>query len=258
MPAHPELDQLSAYLDGELDAAGRTAVDAHIPSCAECRTTLDALRATIADLATLPEPAPTEQDSWALRSAIARAKTPSKRWQRVAWAAGTVAAGVIAFVAITQGTSNKSGDLEAATGGRNAAGSTVPITTLAGNLNPQAAQARLLAISGKVADARAPQAQFAPSAAASDNRQEVANLSAGGAAYAVTPVDPAAAPNAALDRCAAVVKRTTQELLTPRAYELVTFESKPAFFLFFSTPDRIELWVVTRDRCEVLYFAQTA
>jgi hypothetical protein len=254
MSAHPELDQLSAYLDGELDAAERTTVDAHIPACAECRTTLDALRATITDLATLPEAAPSEQDSWALRSAISRAKTPARRWQRAAWAAGTVAAGVIAFVAITHGAANKGGgDLEATTAGRNSAGSTVQIHTLSGNLDAQAAQARLLVVSQKVPDAGV----AAPAAAPSDSKQEAYNLSEG-RSFDQAALSPDQAPTAALDRCAASVTRTTQELLTPLAYELVTFESKPAFFLFFSTPDRVELWVVTRDRCEVLYFAQTA
>ena len=67
MNAHDELDNLSAYLDGELNQAERARLDAHLPGCAECRTTLDALRATVAGLATLPEPAPSGQDSWALR-----------------------------------------------------------------------------------------------------------------------------------------------------------------------------------------------
>src|SRR5919197_6434579 len=102
MSPHPELEQLSAYLDDELDAAARSALEAHVTSCAECRTTLDALRSTIADLATLPAVAPTEQDSWALRAAIASARAPSKRWQRAAWAAGAVAAAAIAVVAVVR------------------------------------------------------------------------------------------------------------------------------------------------------------
>src|SRR5918996_3844924 len=102
MGSHPELEQLSAFLDGELEASERSALEAHLPSCAECRSTLDALRATIADLGELPEAVPTEQDSWALRSAISRARRPARRWQRAAWAAGAVAAAAIAVVAIVQ------------------------------------------------------------------------------------------------------------------------------------------------------------
>jgi anti-sigma factor RsiW len=102
MNSHPELDQLSAYIDDELEPAERVVLEAHLPSCAECTSTISALRATISDLALLPEAAPTEQDSWALRSAISRARKPLGRWQRVAWAAGAVAAAAIAVVAVVQ------------------------------------------------------------------------------------------------------------------------------------------------------------
>src|SRR5688572_11658224 len=102
MRSHPELDQLSAYVDDELAATERTALEAHLPSCADCRATLDALRATIADLSLLPDEVPTERDSWALRSAIAKARRPVGRWQRVAWSAGAVAAVAIAVVAIVR------------------------------------------------------------------------------------------------------------------------------------------------------------
>lgn len=46
---HPEYtDQLSAYLDGELPPAERTALEAHLDGCAECRAILDDLRAIVA------------------------------------------------------------------------------------------------------------------------------------------------------------------------------------------------------------------
>ncbi len=50
MTNHPH-DQLSDYLDGELDAGARADVDAHLAACAECRavlTDLEALRASAA------------------------------------------------------------------------------------------------------------------------------------------------------------------------------------------------------------------
>src|SRR2546425_456149 len=163
MTPHGELDQLSAYLDGELDPSDRAHLEAHLPTCAECRTTIDALRATVADLAALPDPEPSEQDSWALRAAIA------------------------------------------------AEGSQQPGT-----------------------------APIPP-----------------GRPLSATAVPSGSAPSAEIDRCVGIVKSSTQEILTPVRYELVTFESKPAFFLFFSTTDRYELWVVTRDTCDVAYFFQT-
>jgi putative zinc finger protein len=262
MPSHDELDQLSAYLDGELDGAERSRVDAHLPTCAECRATLDALRATVTDLSTLPDAAPTEQDSWAIRSAIARSRTPAKRWQRAAWVAGTVAAGLIAFVAVTHAGGN-SGALDAASTEQSSAvapgggAANVRVTTVAGNFDPQSAQARLLAVSGKVPPATFP-LTAGSSAATPRSKSAVVPDATKGAAFDANAVPAERRPTAALDRCVRTVTRSTKQALTPLQYELVTFENKPAFFLFFSTPDRVELWVMARSTCEVLYFAETA
>jgi anti-sigma factor RsiW len=46
-------DQISAYVDGELEAADRTRVSAHLASCAECRDAADEFRA-IGDLLRAP------------------------------------------------------------------------------------------------------------------------------------------------------------------------------------------------------------
>ena len=43
MTEHPA-EALSAYLDGDLDAAGRAAVEAHLDGCGECRAIVDDLR----------------------------------------------------------------------------------------------------------------------------------------------------------------------------------------------------------------------
>ena len=42
-------DRLSEYLDDELSPAERAAVDAHLAACAECRSTVAALRTIVAD-----------------------------------------------------------------------------------------------------------------------------------------------------------------------------------------------------------------
>jgi anti-sigma factor RsiW len=41
-------DRLSSYLDGELDSASRTQVEAHLAQCGDCRDTLRDLRAIVA------------------------------------------------------------------------------------------------------------------------------------------------------------------------------------------------------------------
>lgn len=255
MTPHDELDLLSAFIDGELDAQERARVESHLPTCAECRATLDALRATIADLTALAEPAPTEQDSWALRSALARARKPVRRWQRAAVAAGSVAAAAVAVLAFAISGGGGSSDSTQALN-REAFGAgtaTVPILTSSENFSLAAAHNHLLEVSGKL-----PPGRTAPFAARSDATAKSGAPEAAAQFGALDASAPSEAIRRQIDRCVNVVKRSTQELLTPFRYEIVTFESKPAFFLIFSTPERFELWVVTRDRCEVLYFAQTA
>ena len=51
---HLSEQQLNDYLDGLLSNAEQASLDAHLAVCAECRTELDALRSTLADLHALP------------------------------------------------------------------------------------------------------------------------------------------------------------------------------------------------------------
>jgi anti-sigma factor RsiW len=48
-------EELTAYVDGELAPARRTEVEAHLGTCAECRSTEALLQRTLASLAALPE-----------------------------------------------------------------------------------------------------------------------------------------------------------------------------------------------------------
>jgi len=64
MSAHDQwTDQLSDYLDDELSAAERAAVDAHLAGCAECTRTLASLRRIVAEASSLPA-RPPENDLW--------------------------------------------------------------------------------------------------------------------------------------------------------------------------------------------------
>ncbi|HYK81600.1 MAG TPA: zf-HC2 domain-containing protein [Gemmatimonadales bacterium] len=56
-------DRLSEYLDGELSAAERAALDAHLPACADCRATLAALKRVVARAAALDD-RPPAADLW--------------------------------------------------------------------------------------------------------------------------------------------------------------------------------------------------
>ena len=60
---HRELDQLSDYLDDELSASERAALEAHLRSCRDCASTLEELREVIARAAALT-PRPPANDLW--------------------------------------------------------------------------------------------------------------------------------------------------------------------------------------------------
>lgn len=85
---HVDAD-LSAYLDGELAPAARTAVDAHLGACDRCRSRLRELRATAALLAALPAPRPA-------RSLVPRVAERFS-WLRPVRALSAVATGAFLF-----------------------------------------------------------------------------------------------------------------------------------------------------------------
>jgi hypothetical protein len=62
--SHPWTDKLSDYLDQELDAHDREAVERHIATCSACHGTLAELRQVMARAETL-EPRMPERDLWA-------------------------------------------------------------------------------------------------------------------------------------------------------------------------------------------------
>ena len=263
MKNHRELEQLSAYLDGELDAGAQAHLESHLPGCAECRATLDALRTTVTELRALDEPARSQHDSWALRAAIARARARPARWGRVAAALGGVAAVAIGFVAFGQFASTSSRD----TGGalREAAsdsGPAVPLRQV--NFNEDSARALLLGTVDQAYDA--PQAEAAPGAAISDDTMVTGRA-------AEEPADVQGRPKAraqfdridwhdALTRCTAVVTEGAAADYALRESFGARYEGEPALFLVYDVqpPDgdaRAELWVMEPSNCDLVFWAQS-
>jgi anti-sigma factor RsiW len=71
MTAHPEAE-LVAYVAGELTPAARSAVEAHLAACADCRRERAALAATVAELRrSVPAPPPL---AWGRYQAEVRAR----------------------------------------------------------------------------------------------------------------------------------------------------------------------------------------
>ena len=72
---------LSAYVDGQVSASEASRVQEHLAACAECRRELEALRATVSLLRSLPQVQPSRS------FALAEAPEPAGRRWPVAWGA---------------------------------------------------------------------------------------------------------------------------------------------------------------------------
>lgn len=99
---HDEIvNQLSAYLDGELTGEARARVDAHVAACAECRVVLDDLKAIVVT-APYYEGAAPRRDLWAgIQQGIR--ETKELPFARRLFSLPQLIAASLAFAAITGG-----------------------------------------------------------------------------------------------------------------------------------------------------------
>jgi anti-sigma factor RsiW len=97
----PWTDRLSDYVDGELDAPTREALESHLATCAECRATRDALERVVARARRVPDREPA-RDLWGAIEATIVERSPRTRSRRLItvplWRL-SVAAAVVALVA---------------------------------------------------------------------------------------------------------------------------------------------------------------
>ena len=258
MSAHPDPEQLSAYIDGELTGTDRDDLEQHLRGCSDCSATVRALRGTLADMRALPQPVPSEQTSWALRSAIAKArKKPAERYRRWMVGAGTVAAAVIAIVAISLNTHSPRQTFgETASGVNNP-----PVAGLAAsaiqvdpttNYNQDSAAALLSSYATTKTTAGA---VAAPSAAGS-------RLGPTSQTFDANMSSPSSTDQA---RYAAKIG-TCEGSIFPRgssgaravAYVVGKYESTPVFFLVYSVvasgKSKTELYTVRQSDCYILLF----
>jgi hypothetical protein len=103
----PWIERLSEYVDGELDAGTRAALDAHLPTCAECRTVRDELERVVARAKRVTNQAPAA-DLWGpIEATIAahrdRSLPPSGVRQRIISFTPARLAAAAAIVAIVAG-----------------------------------------------------------------------------------------------------------------------------------------------------------
>jgi hypothetical protein len=247
MTQHLPIEQLSAYLDGDVEDRAR--IDAHLSSCAHCRETLAALRATLVELRDLEEEMPGEQDSWALRSAIAAARArDTRRYPRIAMAAASVAAVVvgIAFAASGRHTASKSNVPGGALGGA------VASASLPNDFDEKSAQALLAsAATGPVVVSNEFSADTAGNATSAGSAPQTARQGGAVATPAPQPLH-----MRSLRSCQAQVAPSSGGLVEQLS---ARFKGAQAYFFIFAVPAdnpvRLELWV-TSPACDVLYFAQ--
>lgn len=93
----PALEELSAYLDHELESDAQARVAEHIAGCQDCQARLDGLRQTTYAVRALPMETPPR----AFTIPAPRARV-SRRWVPAAWLGGVAAAGLAIAIGVTQ------------------------------------------------------------------------------------------------------------------------------------------------------------
>jgi hypothetical protein len=95
IPTEPTLDELSAYLDHELDADALARVADHLAGCAECQQRLDGLRETAYAVRALPMETPPRTFT------IPAPQRQPFRWAPVGWVGGVAAAFLLVAIGVT-------------------------------------------------------------------------------------------------------------------------------------------------------------
>ena len=279
MTHHPELEELSAYAAGDLDAAAATSVRAHVEGCPDCQADVTALRDlgdVLASMPTVPMP-----DDVAARVdtavAVARAEgasgrvpgvgtvVPMRASRRGAWraklataAAGSAAAALVGVLAIGALT-NSPGDANSGRGqvaldaGAEADGASSRLILDTGTdytLDDVDAQvATLVAAKGPRASAASPLSEDTGGSAAGE-------YTSGGEAPTVAS---RAAPVEQINRCvdllvaqlaAAPEQSPGAAPPEPQVVDLGTFEGSDAIVVVFPNgPNRYEVWFLDAQRC---------
>ena len=258
MNTHPDPEQLSAYIDGELTGVDRDDLEQHLTGCSECSATLRGLRATVADMRALPSPVPSEQDLWALRSAISKARRrPAARYRRfVGAASGVAAVGIVIAVLSVIGHTTSSTFGRTSTGVYNqkqlapqAAGSPPAILTDATNYNSTSAKSLLSSFGYAI-----PQAGPVEAASPPSTTHGVAN---GSESQTFSSADKATF-GSQIATCERDIFSSGSGGARALAYIVGRYESTPAFFLIYSVvvsgKTKTEMWVVRQSDCYIRLF----
>jgi hypothetical protein len=102
MKKHLEPESLSAYLDGELDGAEKTAVEQHLDSCAECSAVRARLASAMGSVAALGPVTMTADEHRLLRQTILNSRPAASKARRFSFPQFALAGGlvIVAFTAL--------------------------------------------------------------------------------------------------------------------------------------------------------------
>lgn len=96
MATEPTLEQLSSYLDGELDLASRAELEAHLNSCSSCQARLEGLRQTVSAVRALPMETPPRAFT------VPAHQHRNWHWAPLGWATSGAAAAVLVIFWVSQ------------------------------------------------------------------------------------------------------------------------------------------------------------
>jgi len=96
VPTEPTLEELSAFIDNELDAAAQARVAEHVAGCHDCQARLDGLRQTAHAIRGLPMETPPRTFT------IPAQHRQARRWAPVGW----IGSGAVALLLIVIGIQN--------------------------------------------------------------------------------------------------------------------------------------------------------
>lgn len=264
---HEEIELLSAHLDGETTEAERRRIDLHLAACPQCAARRAALASASRAVASLPEVAPTPDESRAIRLGVLGRAGPRPLWRspRLLGALSAAAVAALAFAGIStlRSRPERTGTLLEAGG--------PPVA---------AAPVRDFQSDEEVREAVADD----PRVIAGVDRYTVADVGTRQAAAleALGRSEPAPAETAAAERAPAAAlgdagERSAGdclgEILRSQPYPMMPlvarpsgFKGTPAWLLVYAFTneqgnekarlDRVQVWLVTRTGCSPLHFSR--
>ena len=96
MATEPTLEQLSAYVDSELDAPSRAELESHLKTCVTCQERLEGLRQAVTAIRALPMETPSRAFT------VPAQRRQAWKWAPVGWIGGTATALLAIALGISQ------------------------------------------------------------------------------------------------------------------------------------------------------------